>query len=77
MLVCKAARQGAKEWLRTLPRLVEVSGGHVGNITGSTRSSEVWRLNLEELQWERMPDLRRGRACHACCAVREGILSSC
>ena len=49
--VCRASRVGAKEWLRTLRRLV-VCGGHVTGGEGCTR--EVWRLNLGELRWERM-----------------------
>jgi hypothetical protein len=37
-------------------------------------TSEVWRLDLGELRWERMPSLTRGRAVHACCAVRGGVV---
>jgi len=70
--VCRAARAGAKEWLQKLPRLV-VCGGltdHGGNkITG-----EVWRLNLGDLRWERLPDLVTGGYHHACCAVRGGVV---
>jgi hypothetical protein len=67
--VCVAAREGAKFWLRTLPRLV-VCGGMTdeGEIT-----SAVSRLDLGELRWESMPSLTRGRWQHACCAMREGI----
>ena len=49
MRVCKAARVGAKEWLRTLPGLV-VCGRHIG--TGRVR--DVWRLDLATLRWEAM-----------------------
>jgi hypothetical protein len=70
MRVCKAARQGAKEWLRTLPGLV-VCGGVTG--TGEA-TSEVWRLDLGELRWERMPALTCERAYHACCAVRGAVV---
>jgi hypothetical protein len=69
--VCRASRIGAKEWLRTLRRLV-VCGGWVGG-QGCTR--EVWRLDLGELRWERMPDLGGARAEHACCAVRGGVVA--
>jgi hypothetical protein len=68
--VCRVARMGAKEWLRTLPGLV-VCGGH---IAGGEITSEVWRLNLGELLWERMPNLARGRYLHACCAVRGRVV---
>ena len=69
MLVCKAAREGAKEWLRTLPHLV-LSGGYAGG----GRTGQVWRLDLGELQWEHVADLTNARAAHACCAVRGGIV---
>jgi hypothetical protein len=68
--VCVAARVGAKEWLRTLPGLV-VCGGRT---VGAVRTSEVWKLDLAELQWARMPDLTFGRDHHACCAVRGGVV---
>jgi hypothetical protein len=68
--VCKAAREGAKVWLRTLPGLV-VCGGVT--TSGRLLMSEVWRLDLGKLQWERMPSLARGRSAHACCAVRGGV----
>jgi hypothetical protein len=70
--VCRAARQGAKEWLRKLPRLL-VCGGRV-NGGGGAFTSEVWRLDLGELRWERLPDLTTGRFGHACCAVRGGVV---
>jgi hypothetical protein len=66
--VCVAAREGAKVWLRTLPGLVVCGGMSGGGLT-----SEVWRLDLGELRWERMPNLTRGRGAHACCAVRGGV----
>jgi hypothetical protein len=68
--VCRASREGAKEWLRTLPGLV-VCGGLTG---GGAFTSDVWRLNLGELRWEHMPSLTRGRDAHACCAVRGGVV---
>jgi hypothetical protein len=71
--VCKAAREGAKVWLRTLPGLVVCGGRHTwrpGDVT-----SAVLRLDLGELRWESMPDLTLGRASHACCAVRGGIVA--
>jgi hypothetical protein len=67
--VCRAARQGAKEWLQKLPGVV-VCGGRVGLEGGGAYTSEVWRLDLGGLRWERLPDLTTGRAAHACCAVR-------
>jgi hypothetical protein len=70
--VCRAARQGAKEWLRKLPGVV-VCGGRVGE-EGGAYTSEVWRLDLGALRWERLPDLTTGRADHACCAVRGGVV---
>jgi hypothetical protein len=69
--VCRASRVGAKEWLRTLRRLV-VCGGYVTGGGGYT--SAVWRLDLGELRWERMPDLGRARDAHAYCAVRGGVV---
>ena len=70
--MCRASRVEAKEWLRTLRRLV-VSGGYVTGAGGGFTSA-VWRLNLGELRWERMPDLGCGRIEHACCAVRGGVV---
>ena len=66
MRVCRAARVGAKEWLRTLPGLV-VCGGYAG---GDRWVSDVWRLDLATLRWEPMPALLSARSDHACCAVR-------
>jgi hypothetical protein len=70
--LCRASLRGAKEWLRKLPRLV-VCGGRTGAGKG-VRTGEVWRLDLGELRWERLPDLTTGRSCHACCAVRGGVV---
>jgi hypothetical protein len=70
--VCRAARQGAKEWLRKLPGVL-VCGGRVGG-GGGVLTSEVWRLDLGALRWERLPDLKTERFAHACCAVRRGLV---
>jgi hypothetical protein len=70
--VCRAARQGAKEWLRKLPGIV-VCGGRVGGGEGVV-TSEVWRLDLGGLRWERLPDLTTERFDHVCCAVRRGVV---
>ena len=67
--VCVAARVRAKEWLRTLRRLV-VCGGF--SSAGYTR--EVWKLDLGELRWERMSDLGGARCDHACCTVRGNVV---
>jgi hypothetical protein len=69
MLVCKAARLGAKDFLRTL-RLV-VSGGCTA---GGADLTQVWRLDLSTLQWESMPALVDARCDHACCAVRGNLV---
>jgi hypothetical protein len=69
--VCRASREGAKAWLRTLPGLV-VCGGL--DRLGGQISSAVWRLDLAELRWEHTSDLALGRMSHACCAVRGGIV---
>jgi hypothetical protein len=66
MLVCKAAHLGAKDFLKTLPRLV-VSGG---SKTGRANVEQVWRLDLATLRWEAMPVLVDARCDHACCAMR-------
>jgi hypothetical protein len=68
--VCRASRVGAKDWLRTLPRLL-VCGGYDrwGNCI-----SAMWRLDLGELRWEQMSDLGSGRGDHACCTVRGGTV---
>jgi hypothetical protein len=69
MLVCKAARVGVKDFLKTLPGLV-VSGGV---IEGGVAMEQVWRLDLATLQWEAMPALVDARCFHACCAVRDNL----
>jgi hypothetical protein len=69
-----ASRVGAKEWLRTLRRLV-VCGGFVQGGDGfGYMTSAVWRLDLGELRWERMSGLGCTRCEHACCAVRGGVV---
>jgi hypothetical protein len=68
--VCRASREGAKEWLRTLKKLVLCGGVTSGRVA----TSEAWRLDLGELRWERMPSLTRKRCVHACCAVRGGVV---
>jgi len=70
--VCRAARQGAKEWLRKLPGVL-VCGGLVGG-GGGAYTSEAWRLDLGGLRWERLPDLTTERFAHACCVVRRGVV---
>jgi hypothetical protein len=70
--VCRAARQGAKEWLQKLPGIIVCGGWFRGG--EETKTSEVWRLDLGALRWERLPDLTTGRADHACCAVRRGVV---
>jgi hypothetical protein len=69
MRVCRAARAGANEFLRTLPGLV-VCGGN----TGGERVSDVWRLDLATLRWEPVPALVTPRSSHACCAVRGALV---
>jgi hypothetical protein len=69
--VCKAAREGAKVWLRTLPGLVVCGGVDRG---GQILQTCAWRLDLEELRWEHTSDLALARAKHACCAVRGGVV---
>jgi hypothetical protein len=68
--VCRASREGAKEWLRSLPRLVVV---YEGAMTATRASNYVWRLDLASLQWESMPALVTARIAHACCAVRGSV----
>jgi hypothetical protein len=71
--VCKAAREGATQYLRTLPGLV-VCGGWTdsGGVGDFSFTSEVWRLDLGKLIWERMPNLTNGRVYHDCCATMGG-----
>jgi hypothetical protein len=65
MRVCKPARAGAKEFLRTLPELVVCVGyADVGRV------SDVLRLDLATMRWTPMPALVTARYNHACCAVR-------
>ena len=73
--VSRAFREGASCWLRTLPGLI-VCGGYKKykyryevDVT-----DEVWRLDLAELRWERMPSLALPRYAHACCTVRGDIV---
>jgi len=70
MLVCKAARVGAKDFLNTLPGLV-VCGGRP---TAGVLVNDVWRLDLATLQCEAMPGLEVARTDHACCAVRSSLV---
>jgi hypothetical protein len=65
MRVCRAARAGAKEFLRTLPGLV---------VCGGLASADVCRLDLATLRWESMPALVTARSSHACCAVRGALV---
>jgi hypothetical protein len=68
--VCKASREGAMEWLRSLPGLL-VCGAFS---TGGVDWNEVVRLDLGKLRWEEMPNLEDGRSEHACCAVRGRVV---
>jgi len=72
MGVCKAAREGAKKWLGTLPGLV-VCGGLTG-CKSAGRVSAVWRLGMATLRWESMPGLRQARSDHVCCTVRGALI---
>jgi hypothetical protein len=74
MGVCTAAREGAKSWLRTLPRFVVCGGKATG---GNEATDVVWRLDLGELQWEHSANLTCDRSSHACCVVRGGIVVLC
>ena len=70
MLVCKAARVGAKDFLNTLPGLVVCGGSSAaGVIVNGGR-----RLDLATLRWEAMPTLEVTRAIHAYCAVRSSLV---
>jgi len=69
MLVCKAARVGAKDFLNTLPGLVVCGGRRTAEVV----VNDVWRLDLVTLRWEAMPALEVARAYHACCAVRSNL----
>jgi len=70
MLVCKAARVGAKDFLNTLPGLVVCGGSSAAEVI----VNDVWRLDLATLRWEVMPALEVARAGHACCAVRSNLV---
>jgi hypothetical protein len=70
MRVCKDARAGGIEYLRTLPGLV-VCGGK----TEGEEVSDVLRLDLATMQWEPMPALVTARSRHACCAVRGTLVA--
>jgi hypothetical protein len=67
--VCRAAREGVKVHLRSLPGLVVVYGW----VETATRPMSVWRLNLASLRWESMPALVTARYDHTCCAVRSSV----
>jgi hypothetical protein len=69
MRVCKAARAGGLEFLRTLSGLVVCGGRSQGGQVG-----DVWRLNLATMRWEPMPALVTARNGHACCAVRGALV---
>ena len=68
--VCRAAREGVKEHLRSLPGLVVV---YEGTEAAVWTESDVWRLDMASLQWEPMPALVTARIYHACCAVRGSV----
>jgi hypothetical protein len=67
--VCRAAREGTKEFLGTLPRLV-LCGGR----TRGVATRETWGFDLATLRWETMPALVCARYGHACCAVRGALV---
>ena len=69
-LVCKAAKLGAGEYVRTLKTLVMCGGW----ISGVGRTKQVWRLDLGTLRWERLADLSRAPLSHACYAVRGDVV---
>ena len=68
-LVCKAAKLGADEYVRTLKTPVLCGGRFEGFGT-----KQVWRLDLGTLQWERLADLSGERNSHACCVVRGHVV---
>jgi hypothetical protein len=70
MRMCKAARAGGLEYLRTLPGLV-VCGGE-GAADGCV--SDALRLDLATMRWEPMPALVTARYGHACCLVRGALV---
>lgn len=69
-LVCKAAKLGALEYLKTLKQLV-VCGG---DFESGDSTEEVWRLDLGTLRWEQMHSLNYARSGHACCVVRGNVV---
>jgi hypothetical protein len=69
--VCRAAREGAKEFLGTLPRLVLC--GRI-SLPSGTVTRETWGLDLATLRWEAMPAMVCARYGHACCAVRGALV---
>jgi hypothetical protein len=70
MRVCKAARAGGLEYLRTLPGLVMCGGASLG----VGRVNDAWKLDLATMRWEPMPALLTARSNHACCAVRGALV---
>jgi hypothetical protein len=69
MRVCKPARAGAKEFLRTLPELVVCVG-----FTSVERVSDVLMMDLATMRWEPMPALVTTCYNHACCALRDALV---
>ena len=69
--VCRTAREGAKEFLGTLPRLL-LCGGRTAYSGAAMR--ETWGLDMATLRWEAMPALVCARYGHACCAVRDAVV---
>jgi hypothetical protein len=72
MRVCRAARAGGLEYLRTLPGLVVCGGRTWGE--EEELVSDALRLSLATMQWEPMPALVTARFGHACCAVRGALV---
>ena len=70
MLVCKAARVGAKDFLKTLPGLCVCGGG----IADGAEAEQALRLDLVTLCWKAMPALVDAHSDHACCAVKNGLV---
>jgi hypothetical protein len=69
MRVCRAARAGGLEFLRTLPGLVVCGGDGNGEIV-----SDVWRLDLASMRWVPMPALATARHSLVCCTVRGALV---
>jgi hypothetical protein len=77
--VCRAMKEGAEEFLRALPGLVVCGGSKKARqgrsrTSGRSLTSEVFKLDLAKLQWERMPSPTRGRFMHASCVVRGRVV---